>query len=1201
MALLDQTHSLGWEAKVATLAELLNVDTQVLHRLQVGWRWGDPSKRQRVEAGSWDYPMRAGDGAVIGVHRRLAVPYERRRTDGTIEMVGKMMHRGSYLGLVYDQTSWADGTGPILMPEGMTDTATLMHLGLAAVGRPNDRARTDLMAELLRDVPADRPIVVLAEDDRKPDGRWPGVEGATFCATELARMLRRPVAWCRPADGHKDVREWWAHQHSQGVSADAAQQLLLDHIDAHMQPVDPPQQAPQIDSRLRDDIMGLDDQRAALQGALLDLVSPQNLWRSRTGRQRVRPGVHVVRSGTGVGKSHATAMLVVEAERQGLRCLILSHTHKASAERLAEARALGLQGGVCDPELNDDTCGKFDLASKARAAGLPVSGTVCLTCKLRDMCQYRGANQAAKDADVRFSTHAKGGIDLGKLTAGRDIVIIDEDLLGAVVRHAAPDPQDIELAAQLVEQAAKAAGHLCQDTLRLVEAIGLAAHVIGQAVERSTSPGLVDVDAGWVAIPTDDDAEQPRWHQLLWNMLRAGDRLPPADAMRLLMEMATGRAGEVYVTRDNLPNGLYERRVVAIDRQKVSRRRLWVTTDATASLETVQQVVGQQANDLTPGGRAPDVHQARRLVPIGGDVICGSSPKHATAVLRGVLDRVPGDRIGLLIHQKLIKPVCGRLDDDLAPEGGGLLDDHEIDRLGMASHHHGALARGSNSWLGADLTDLVVLGAPNVSPAAVRLRLLLTGQVEAARRPDGGWVDHEVLATGTDGRTVTNTCQAYSDPQWQVARGQLVHAAIRQGNGRARHTLPEGCRLWCVTAEPVEGLATDPEPVRPIEAPAHYARLVVAGFRPRQANPAKGQTSKDTISRLTFSEPVTQMPTGQVIEQLGRLGMSASTAKRALLAAEQLGLARKAGHGRWQPPGQDVPRPAVVGPAPSAPPPVIELVTGPAQPATIVVTHGLPADFQMLALAGPVPELVADPEPLEPATVDVAKEHVSVEVLCCEQPPQSGQENLSRNRDRPAPDLSWLATCSQNDFTRWHEIAAIMQHDGGLPQREAELAALSWMISHTKPAPAVDPQLQVAADPPRVTQPAAAPASTTRWRPPACTHPQHVDYPIGGSWHEDPKRPGQLHMPDATGLRRHCADCGEFLGFPRWRGKWQQPQRDHTSNRVADPLRIGGPDRSTAAHGNPWPAFGPSHQPRDRAGPAGQHRAPTGPQAAGRR
>jgi hypothetical protein len=494
----------------------------------------------------------------------------------------------------------------------------------------------------------------------------------------------------------------------------------------------------------------------------------------------------------------------------------------------------------------------------------------------------------------------------------------------------------------------------------------------------------------------------------------------------------------------------------------------------------------------------------------------------------------------------------------------------------------------------------------------VRLRLLLTGQIEAARRPDGGWVDHKVLASDPEGRTVTNSCRAYSDPQWQVARGQLVHAAIRQEGGRARHTLPEGCRLWLLTAEPVPGMATHPEPVRAIEAPVHHARMVVGGGQPTAAKGPKGQTAKVSIRRLTFCQTPSEVTTGQVIELLGQVGHSESTAKRALREAGRLGLIWQPGHGRWLPagcqPAELVAAPQVVGPA-AAGAADVQLVTGVVGPATIVVTHGLAADFQAVATSGPMPDVQMSLEaPPDPQDEKQAPQPPDA------QPADRGSSHTATGA--PEPDLTWLGTCTDDEFTRWHEVAAIMQHDGGLPQREAELAALAYMLSQTRVISDVDPQLQVAeqhdlvqhavrAFGGRVRDLTAAEIAADPWlagKPPRCTHASHVDYPIGGTWQDDPKRPGQLRMENPTGLRRHCADCGEFLSWPKWRGKWQEPQRDHTRKQTADPLPSAGRSGSTAQHGrHTWPRVGPSHQPRDRGGAAGQHRAPTGPQAAGRR
>ena len=101
----------------------------------------------------------------------------------------------------------------MFLPEGPSDVLALRAAGLSAVGRPSNMGGAELLAELLRGLPASRPMIVLGEIDPKADGKWPGKEGATATAKRLAQLLPgRPVAWALPPDGVKDVRAWFQAQ-----------------------------------------------------------------------------------------------------------------------------------------------------------------------------------------------------------------------------------------------------------------------------------------------------------------------------------------------------------------------------------------------------------------------------------------------------------------------------------------------------------------------------------------------------------------------------------------------------------------------------------------------------------------------------------------------------------------------------------------------------------------------------------------------------------------------------------------------------------------------------------------------------------------------------------------------------------------------------------------------------------------------------
>jgi hypothetical protein len=91
-----------------------------------------------------------------------------------------------------------------MIPEGPSDVLALTAMGIAAIGRPSNTGGVEMLAQLLADLPAERAIVVLGEYDPKPDGKWPGRDGAVKVAEELAARLGRTVFWALPPGGIKD-------------------------------------------------------------------------------------------------------------------------------------------------------------------------------------------------------------------------------------------------------------------------------------------------------------------------------------------------------------------------------------------------------------------------------------------------------------------------------------------------------------------------------------------------------------------------------------------------------------------------------------------------------------------------------------------------------------------------------------------------------------------------------------------------------------------------------------------------------------------------------------------------------------------------------------------------------------------------------------------------------------------------------------
>lgn len=172
------------KASLRQLAEEWAVPPELLRGLGIGW-----SERHRA----YTFPERDHEGRTIGILRRDPRTGEKRTL------------RGSRRGL-YFVREWRKSKGPILLPEGVSDTATLLALGLTAVGRPSCKGGVQLLAELLDDV--EREIIVVGENDAKHNGQWPGRDGAKEVAEKLADALDRRVKWTLPPEGCKDVRDW---------------------------------------------------------------------------------------------------------------------------------------------------------------------------------------------------------------------------------------------------------------------------------------------------------------------------------------------------------------------------------------------------------------------------------------------------------------------------------------------------------------------------------------------------------------------------------------------------------------------------------------------------------------------------------------------------------------------------------------------------------------------------------------------------------------------------------------------------------------------------------------------------------------------------------------------------------------------------------------------------------------------------------
>jgi hypothetical protein len=174
------------KVKLRHLADSLGVLPKALRQLHVGWCG---------QEACFTFPEFSGTGEVIGISKRPA--------DGGKKKVVVGGKRG-----IYVPPGWKARKGPIFIVEGVSDTAALITMGLAGVGRPSANGGVDFLADLFADLPPERHIVIVAEYDMKCDGSWPGLNGAKQMAKKLSDMLGRKVRWALRPSGAKDIRAW---------------------------------------------------------------------------------------------------------------------------------------------------------------------------------------------------------------------------------------------------------------------------------------------------------------------------------------------------------------------------------------------------------------------------------------------------------------------------------------------------------------------------------------------------------------------------------------------------------------------------------------------------------------------------------------------------------------------------------------------------------------------------------------------------------------------------------------------------------------------------------------------------------------------------------------------------------------------------------------------------------------------------------
>jgi len=192
-------HAPRAEAFRSELAHRLGVSVESLEELRVGV-WGE-GEREFATFPIWDW-----DRNIIGIITRMS--------SGK-----KLCIKGSKNSGLFYALSWDKTNDCIFIPEGPSDVAAFLSAGLTAIGRPNNTGGVEQLKRILKPVMGKRRIVVVGENDAKPekrgtlDGCPEDCEGCGYCSPGLfgAKWVagKLGVSYIMPPKGYKDFRAYW--------------------------------------------------------------------------------------------------------------------------------------------------------------------------------------------------------------------------------------------------------------------------------------------------------------------------------------------------------------------------------------------------------------------------------------------------------------------------------------------------------------------------------------------------------------------------------------------------------------------------------------------------------------------------------------------------------------------------------------------------------------------------------------------------------------------------------------------------------------------------------------------------------------------------------------------------------------------------------------------------------------------------------
>ena len=722
-------------------------------------------------------------------------------------------------------------------------------------------------------------------------------------------------------------------------------------------------------------------------------------WRQEAATRRAaaisQPGLHLDRSPTGSGKTHAT----ITALQRASSSLTVLPTHANVAERVAEMRSLGVDA-VAYPELTPENCQNYDRASDAQSLGLVAGAAVCPGCEFKDGCAYRAAVNVASQADHRVATHER--LRRSDRTAdGAAVVVVDESPESVVAPSLSVPAKQITAVQNLAHGIAhfwysQADGDQKAFARTLLDVVAAISDTCG----RVTAAGTVPVDLLHVA------RQVPKnWQRLLYDAIRqvGVGRDLHAEALALVTKAAVGDLVSLDIVTDLTATGKLHHYVVGSWRPGLPTGAAVILLDATGGAADIAAATGQPVNDCTPEGHLPTQHQVVQLVD---DISRGTSTTTVAGVVEAFLTRNPEvQQLGIIGHQPHVTALIDQ----------GELGDAARQRVVKWCYFGQGPDRASNDWH-RECDHLLVLGTPRANPGDHRRWLVQHGLHDAAGR-DGDWGARYWQSATVGGQGIDVAGTGYRDADWHRAFVAVSRSTLHQAVGRGRSILPEGIPVTVVTSEPT------PYPVAPpLDIQPAALRDTVEVVQ-RLLAPAAGCELSAIESPYREKFLSGAVPTGAILAAVMAAtrtpdkpaGVGRRAVQKRLDQCRQTGVLVQHRRGYWSLPGTPAPADDAL-----------------VQPATVPIRAAAPAILTPLR-----PAVVI--EALPPESADDAVQIVSPAIL-----PAVTTDTCTT--DLPAPSTGFDAVRELVE-----ERAAILEYDAGHDRETADRLAREMVLGRETP------------------------------------------------------------------------------------------------------------------------------------------------------